>query len=90
MNAGFVILFMVFGMGLVMGVAGMIHDLYSKKHGLVKGATESQLKELRALLESLDDRVARIEENQVLLDPRSVLPDEDEPLLRAVQGAMGR
>jgi L-seryl-tRNA(Ser) seleniumtransferase len=34
--------------------------------------------------------VARIEENQVLLDPRSVLPDEDEPLLRAVQGAMGR
>ena len=70
MNAGFVILFMVFGMGLVMGVAGMIHDLYSKKHGLVKGATESQLKELRALLESLDDRVARIEENQAeqLLD----------------------
>ncbi|MBT3267425.1 hypothetical protein HN371_09750 [Candidatus Poribacteria bacterium] len=70
MNPGFVILFMVFGMGLVMGIAGMIHDLYAKKHGLVKGATESQLKEIRALLESLDDRVARIEENQAeqLLD----------------------
>ncbi len=32
--------------------------------------------------------VARIEENRVLLDPRSVLPEEDEPLLRAVHGAL--
>ena len=34
--------------------------------------------------------VARIEENRVLLDPRTVLPEEDEPLLRAVRGALGR
>ncbi len=34
--------------------------------------------------------VARIEENQVLLDPRSVLPEEEEPLLRAVRGALGQ
>jgi L-seryl-tRNA(Ser) seleniumtransferase len=34
--------------------------------------------------------VARIEENQVLLDPRSVLPEEDEPLLRAVHGALAQ
>jgi hypothetical protein len=70
MNAGFVILFMLFAMGLIMGVGGMIHDLYSKKHGLVKGANESQLAEIKALLESLHERVARIEENQAeqLLD----------------------
>ncbi len=64
MNPGFVVLFMLFAMGLIMGIGGMIHDLYSKKHGLVKGATESQLAEIRALLESLNERVARIEENQ--------------------------
>lgn len=64
MNPGFVILFMLFAMGLIMGIGGMIHDLYSKKHGLVKGANESQLAEIRALLESLNERVARIEENQ--------------------------
>jgi len=63
-NPGFVVLFMLFAMGLIMGIGGMIHDLYSKKHGLVKGATESQLAEIRALLESLNERVARIEENQ--------------------------
>ncbi|MDP6549392.1 MAG: L-seryl-tRNA(Sec) selenium transferase [Dehalococcoidia bacterium] len=34
--------------------------------------------------------VARIEENQVLLDPRSVLPEEDGPLLRAVRGALAQ
>lgn len=64
MNPGFFILFMLFGTGLIFGIGGMIHDLYSKKHGLVKGATESQLSEIRALLESLDQRVARIEERQ--------------------------
>ncbi len=61
---------MLFAMGLIMGIGGMIHDLYSKKHGLVKGATASQLSEIKALLESLDERVARVEENQAeqLLD----------------------
>jgi L-seryl-tRNA(Ser) seleniumtransferase len=33
--------------------------------------------------------VARIEGNRVLLDPRSVLHEEDEPLLRAVHEALG-
>ena len=64
MSPGFFILIMLFAMGLVMGIGGMIHDLYSKKHGLVKGATEGQLTEIKVLLDSLNDRVARIEENQ--------------------------
>jgi L-seryl-tRNA(Ser) seleniumtransferase len=34
--------------------------------------------------------VARIEGDRVLLDPRSVLPEEDEPLLQAVREALGR
>jgi hypothetical protein len=70
MNQGFVMLFLLFGTGVAIAIAGMVHDLISKKHGLVKGANESQLKEIRALLESLDDRVARIEETQAeqLLD----------------------
>jgi hypothetical protein len=64
MSPGFFILIMLFAMGLVMGIGGMIHDLHSKKHGLVKGTTESQLTEIKVLLDSLNDRVARIEENQ--------------------------
>ena len=32
--------------------------------------------------------IARIEDERVLLDPRTVLPDEEEPLLRAVASAM--
>ncbi len=80
MNSGFVILFMLLCMALVIGIGGMIHDLYSRKHGLVKGANESQLSEILTLLESLDQRVARIEENQaeqLLSDyesPRDLLP----------------
>ena len=32
--------------------------------------------------------VARIEEDQVLLDPRTVLPEEEERLLRGVRAAL--
>ena len=32
--------------------------------------------------------IARIEEGRVVLDPRTVLPDEDEPLLRALRAAL--
>jgi L-seryl-tRNA(Ser) seleniumtransferase len=32
--------------------------------------------------------VARIEEDRVLLDPRTVLPEEDEALLRGVKTAL--
>ena len=33
--------------------------------------------------------IGRIEDDRVLLDPRTVLPDEDEPLLRGVKTAVG-
>ena len=32
--------------------------------------------------------IARIEEGRVVLDPRTVLADEDEPLLRALRAAL--
>jgi L-seryl-tRNA(Ser) seleniumtransferase len=32
--------------------------------------------------------VGRIEEDRVLLDPRTVLPEEDESLMAAVRGAL--
>jgi L-seryl-tRNA(Ser) seleniumtransferase len=32
--------------------------------------------------------IARIEADRAVLDPRTVLPDEDEPLLRAVIAAV--
>ena len=32
--------------------------------------------------------VARIEDGRVLLDPRTVMPDEDEAVMRAIRGAL--
>ena len=34
--------------------------------------------------------IARIEEDRVLLDPRTVLPEEDEVLLQGVRAALAR
>ena len=34
--------------------------------------------------------VARIEEDRVLLDPRTILPEEDEALLLGVRAALAR
>jgi L-seryl-tRNA(Ser) seleniumtransferase len=42
----------------------------------------------RRLREAEPPVVARIEEDRVILDPRTVLPEEDEALLRAVGGAL--
>jgi L-seryl-tRNA(Ser) seleniumtransferase len=43
---------------------------------------------MRRLRHSDPPVVARIEEDRVLLDPRTVLPDEDEALLRGVKAAL--
>ncbi len=43
---------------------------------------------MRKLREADPPVVARIEEDRVLLDPRTVLPEEDEALLRAVRSAL--
>jgi L-seryl-tRNA(Ser) seleniumtransferase len=43
---------------------------------------------MRRLRESNTPVIARIEENRVLLDPRTVLPEEDVPLLDALRSAV--
>ena len=43
---------------------------------------------MRRLRESDTPVVARIDENRVLLDPRTVLPEEDGPLLDALRSAV--
>ena len=55
-------------------------------HGL-QGGAEALGKRLRQGEPSV---VGRIEDERVLLDPRTVLPDEDEALLRAVRAAIGQ
>ena len=43
---------------------------------------------MRRLRESSTPVIARIEESHVLLDPRTVLPEEDAPLLNALSSAL--
>tara|TARA_B000000460_G_scaffold96118_1_gene67150 strand:+ start:126 stop:263 length:138 start_codon:yes stop_codon:yes gene_type:complete len=43
---------------------------------------------MRRLRESNTPVIARIEEDRVLLDPRTVLPEEDAPLLDALRSAV--
>lgn len=45
---------------------------------------------MRRLRESSPPVVARIEEDRVLLDPRTVLPEEDGPMLDALRSAMAQ
>ena len=55
------------------------------------GGVSGGAQEVTASLRRADPPVvARIVENQVLLDPRTVLPEEEEPLLRAVLAALVR
>jgi L-seryl-tRNA(Ser) seleniumtransferase len=51
----------------------------------IPGGTEGVMQRLR---QGSPPVVARIEEDRVLLDPRTVLPEEDESLMAAVRGAM--
>ena len=43
---------------------------------------------MRRLRDSSTPVIARIEEDRVLLDPRTVLPEEDGPLLDALRSAV--
>ena len=45
---------------------------------------------MRRLRENSTPVVARIDEGRVLLDPRTVLPEEDGPLLEALRSAVSR
>lgn len=60
--------------------------LLALSHEGIPGGAEALVKRLR---ESEPPVIGRIEDDRVLLDPRTVLPEEEKPLLRGVREAVG-
>lgn len=57
----------------------------------IKVAGKTGIEHLARRLREQDPPViARVEKDVLILDPRSVLPEEDETLLRAVSVSLGR